>query len=320
MIQLLTSPSYALLKTALAKALTAFQGEGMVEFVDGASVPIPEWLPLALGGSLWAEQKVTVISQAYFFGKASGRQAASKDQDDTMLISLLEDKASPVQLIFVYQGDVDERLSLMKLIKKHHQWQDFPIPKKEAWPALCSPWLTALNVQCQGRALTTLIQRTYPDVDRLYQELQKLASVGSVIEEATVLNLVRPNLEDNVFELTNHLMNDQLALAIKTFQDLMVIQVEPTLLVSLLGKHFQLFAKVSYLLGEKQDAYAMSKALNVHEFRIRLMAQAARRFSQKRINRLLLSLAQLDETIKKGRQDKVEALSWWIVNFPTITS
>jgi DNA polymerase III subunit delta len=320
MVQLITSPSFALLQTALKATLATIDPNISVEYVDGSSVAIPEWLPQALGASLWAEHKVTVITQAYFFAKTTGKQPLTKTQDDTMLIKTLEQQTIDAHLIFVYQGEIDERLSLVKLIKKNHQWKDLPIPKKDAWSTFISSWSKQFAITLTPRAFTTLITLTYPDIDRSYQELKKLSAYGNQIDEATILSLIRPNLEDNVFELTNHLMSDKLALALKTFQDLMLIQTEPTLLISLLGKHFQLFAKVRYRLDKQLDTLTISKELNIHEFRIRLMAQAAKRFPSTRINQILLSLETLDEQIKKGRQDKVEGLSWWIVNFPTLIS
>jgi DNA polymerase III delta subunit len=45
------------------------------------------------------------------------------------------------------------------------------------------------------------------------------------------------------------------------------------------------------------------------------MIQGKKRFPLKRIHQILISLDALDMRIKKGFQDKVEALSWWIVNF-----
>jgi DNA polymerase III subunit delta len=320
MIELISSPSYALLKTTLASKLSPYQTEGMIEYVEAGSTLIQTWLPQALGGSLWAQQKITVIHNAYFFAKGASKQPVSKEQDETLLARLLETKDVEENLIFMVEGEVDERLSLVKAMKKHHTWLDIPIPKKDGWYTYLSTWQKTFGVEFTTASVQALVDRTYPDFDRCYQEVQKLASLASKIDEKMVFRSVKPPLEDNVFELTNHLMQDNLTLAYQTFLDLMRIQVEPTMLIALLGKHFQLFAKVCHLLDEKEDVYKISQLLKVHEYRVRLMAQAKKRFSLRRLNQILLSLDTLDQDIKKGRQDKVEALSWWLVHFTPVIS
>jgi DNA polymerase-3 subunit delta len=201
------------------------------------------------------------------------------------------------------------------LIIKSHQWQHVEIPSKDQAFILAQQWIKSLGATIGSKALNKLMDSTYPEIDRLYQEIQKLTAYGATIEEKTIDQLVKPNLEDNVFELTNQIMAENLKQALKIYQDFIVLQIEPTVLISMLAKHFQLYAKVCYLLDQGLDSFKISQSLKIHEFRIRLMAQAKKRFPLKRINQILLSLDQLDERIKKGRQDKVEALSWWIVNF-----
>lgn len=315
MVLLISSPSFQLMMQKLQEYLHKVPQTTAIEKVDGSSVPISSWLPELLQPSLWSEKKLTIISQGSFFGKSSGRQTLQKKEDEELLENLLKQKEANVDLIFLYQGEIDERLTISKLIVKSHQWQHVEIPSKDQAFILAQQWIKSLGATINSKALIKLIDSTYPDIDRLYQEIHKLTSYGSTIEEKTIDQLVKPNLEDNVFELTNQIMAENLKQALKIYQDFIVLQIEPTVLISMLAKHFQLYAKVCYLLDQGLDTFKISQSLKIHEFRIRLMAQAKKRFPLKRINQILLSLDQLDERIKKGRQDKVEALSWWIVNF-----
>lgn len=315
MILLISSPSFQLLMQHLQSYLKQVPDTTVIDKIDGSSIPISSWLPDVLQPSLWSEEKLTIVSQGNFFGKSTGRQSSQKKEDEAMLEDLLKQPNAPVHLIFLYQGDIDERLTLSKLITKHHQWQHLEIPSKDQAFVLAQSWIKSFGATINSKALIKLIDATYPDIDRLYQEIQKLIVYGVNIEEKTIDQLVKPNLEDNVFELTNQIMAENLKQALKIYQDFMVLQIEPTVLISMLAKHFQLYAKVCYLLDQGLDTYKISQSLKVHEFRIRLMSQAKKRFPLKRIHQILLSLDQLDERIKKGRQDKVEALSWWLVNF-----
>ena len=314
MIQLISSPSYQRIQHQLQSVFKTLDPSIVVEKIDASSIPIEDWMRDINQASLFSSAKVTLIYQAYFFGK-SGRTSTGKQQAESTLLEFLSQDHRDLHVIFIYEGDIDERLAAVKAIKKHHQWMDLPLPSKDEWVGLLDGWQRDLHVQLSPKALARFIMSTYPDVDRAYQELNKLSVYGATIDEATVIELIKPNLEENVFELTNQLMGENIKQAIKIYRDFTTLQVEPTLLISLLGKHFQLFAKVVHLSGQGKDSYAISQLIKIHEYRVRLMIQGKKRFSLPRIHQILLSLDALDMRIKKGLQDKVEALSWWIVNF-----
>jgi DNA polymerase-3 subunit delta len=314
MIQLISSPSFQRIQTQLQSVLKTLDPSMLIEKIDASTVPIDEWMRDINQPSLFSNAKISIIYQANFFGK-SGRTSTGKQQAESTLLEFLNQEHPSIHVIFIYEGEIDERLAFVKSIKKHHQWIDLPLPTKDEWVGLLEHWQRDLHVQLSPKAFARFILSTYPDVDRAYQELRKLSVYGATIEEATIIELIKPNLEENVFELTNQLMAENIKQALKIYRDFTTLQVEPTLLISLLGKHFQLFAKVIHLHGQGKDSYAISQLIKIHEYRIRLMIQGKKRFPLKRIHHILLSLDALDMRIKKGLQDKVEALSWWIVNF-----
>jgi DNA polymerase III subunit delta len=314
MIQLISSPSFQRIQHQLQSVLKTLDPSTVIEKIDASSVPVDEWMKDIHQASLFSSTKVTLIYQASIFAK-SGRTSLGKQQSESTLLEFLNQDHPDLHVIFIYEGEVDERLAAVKAIKKHHQWIDLPLPSKDEWVGLLDGWQRDLHVQLSPKASARFILSTYPDVDRAYQELKKLSVYGTTIDESIVIDLIKPNLEENVFELTNHLMAENIKQALKIYRDFTTLQVEPTLLISLLGKHFQLFAKVVHLSGQGKDSYAISQLIKIHEYRVRLMMQGKKRFPLHRIHRILLSLDGLDRRIKKGLQDKVEGLSLWIVNF-----
>lgn len=314
MIQLISSPSFQRIQHQLQLVLKTLDPLILVEKIDASNIPVDEWMRDIHQASLFSAAKVTLIYQASMFAK-SGRTSLGKQQSETTFLEFLSQDHPDLHVIFIYEGDIDERLAAIKAIKKHHQWIDLPLPSKDEWVGLLDGWQRELHVLLSPKASARFILSTYPDVDRAYQELKKLSVYGSTIDEATVIDLIRPNLEENVFELTNQLMGENIKQAFKIYRDFTTLQVEPTLLISLLGKHFQLFAKVVHLSGQGKDSFAISQLIKIHEYRVRLMIQGKKRFPLTRIHHILLSLDALDRRIKKGLQDKVEGLGWWLVNF-----
>lgn len=314
MIQLISSPSFQRIQHQLQLVLKTLDPLILVEKIDASNMTVDEWMRDIHQASLFSAAKVTLIYQASMFAK-SGRTSLGKQQSETTFLEFLSQDHPDLHVIFIYEGDIDERLAAIKAIKKHHQWIDLPLPSKDEWVGLLDGWQRELHVLLSPKASARFILSTYPDVDRAYQELKKLSVYGSTIDEATVIDLIRPNLEENVFELTNQLMGENIKQAFKIYRDFTTLQVEPTLLISLLGKHFQLFAKVVHLSGQGKDSFAISQLIKIHEYRVRLMIQGKKRFPLTRIHHILLSLDALDRRIKKGLQDKVEGLGWWLVNF-----
>ncbi len=314
MIHLISSPSFQRIQHQLQSVIKTLDPSTVIEKIDASSVPVDEWMQDIHQASLFSSAKVTLIYQASIFAK-SGRTSLGKQQSESDLLDFLSQDHPDLHIIFIYEGDIDERLAAVKAIKKHHHWIDLPLPSKDEWVGLLDGWQRDLHVQLSPKASARFILSTYPDIDRAYQELKKLSVYGTTIDESIVIDLIKPNLEENVFELTNQLMAENIKQALKIYRDFTTLQVEPTLLISLLGKHFQLFAKVVHLSGQGKDSYAISQLIKIHEYRVRLMMQGKKRFPLHRINRILLSLDSLDRRIKKGLQDKVEGLSWWIVNF-----
>ena len=314
MIHLISSPSFQRIQHQLQSVIKTLDPSTVIEKIDASSVPVDEWMQDIHQASLFSSAKVTLIYQASIFAK-SGRTSLGKQQSESDLLDFLSQDHPDLHIIFIYEGDIDERLAAVKAIKKHHHWIDLPLPSKDEWVGLLDGWQRDLHVQLSPKASARFILSTYPDIDRAYQDLKKLSVYGTTIDESIVIDLIKPNLEENVFELTNQLMAENIKQALKIYRDFTTLQVEPTLLISLLGKHFQLFAKVVHLSGQGKDSYAISQLIKIHEYRVRLMMQGKKRFPLHRIHRILLSLDSLDRRIKKGLQDKVEGLSWWIVNF-----
>lgn len=317
MIYLIHSTSHQLLSAQLNTLMQTFNPMPHIEHIDGANVAIDEWLKEAIQPSLWNDTKLVIISQPNFFGKSPSQIKGKKEHDLTLetFIHVLENPPESLHIIIKYQGEIDERLMLFKLLKKHHQVIHLRVPSKEGWPALLQSWQKKFDVSLTPRAFTLLIDYCFPDVDKAYMEIFKLSTYASQIDEIIVQNLVHPQLEDNVFAMTNQLMADNLAGALTIHRDLQIMQIEPVMLIALIAKHFQLFAKVAYLLNQNMSNAMISSELNVHEYRIKLMSQVRKKFPSKRINQILFSLDALDASIKSGEKEKNEALSWWLLKF-----
>lgn len=289
----------------------------VILYLDARQVTIQDILTEASTVSLDGLRKVIVIQQPYFLMKES-KEKIEELQDYTTLDLALASPDPYVDLIFSIEGELDERKAYVKALKK------FPFTKLEPlksyqWNSLLFPLLTSIGLSLDQSKLQYVIDATYPDLDRCRNELEKLRQYDPKPSMADVKLLIRPKLEDNVFELSNALLNENIKKALSIVRDFKQMKEEPIYLINLISKQFILFAQASYLYGKNQDYLSISKTLHVHEYRIKVLLDSFKKFPLSRIQSILHALANLDLSIKKGEVDRYFALDYFIATFKSLT-
>lgn len=285
--------------------------------MDAKTTPIQEILSEAFTVSLDDRKKTVIIHNPYFLMK-EGKEKIDTLQDFSTLEEAFEHPDPEVDIIFLILGSLDERKTLAKTLKKFHLKSIEPL-KSYQWPSLLNPFILRLGLTLDAKKLQMIIDATFPDIDRCFTELEKLANYDSQPTIEAIKLLIKPALEDNVFELTNALVQENLKKALSIFQDLKSVKEEPIYLINLMGRQFQLFAKIQYLNSQHLDYFQISKALKVHEYRVKILLDYQKRFPLARLESIIVSLANLDLTIKKGQVDRYFALEYFITNFKTTT-
>ena len=284
---------------------------------DAKTTQIQEILSEASTVSLDDRKKTVIIHNPYFFMK-EGKEKIDTLQDFSTLEEAFEHPDPEVDIIFLILGSLDERKTLVKTLKKFPLKNIEPL-KSYQWPSLLNPFMLRLGLTLDAKKLQMIIDATFPDIDRCFTELEKLSNYDSQPSIEAIKLLIKPALEDNVFELTNALVQENLKKALSIFQDLKNVKEEPIYLINLMGRQFQLFAKIQYLNSQHLDHFQISKALKVHEYRVKILLDYQKRYPLARLESIIVSLANLDVTIKKGQVDRYFALEYFITNFKTTT-
>jgi DNA polymerase-3 subunit delta len=318
MFQTFVSPYRYQLKESLTKLFQSYAPDThTISYLDARQVTIQDILSEAATVSLDGLRKVIVIQQPYFLMRES-KEKIEELQDYTSFDQALASPDPYVDIIFSIEGELDERKAYVKALKK------FPFTKLEPlkiyqWNSLLYPLLTSIGLTLDQGKLQYVIDSTYPDLDRCRLELEKLRQYDAKPTLADVKLLIRPKLEDNVFELSNALLSENIKKALSIVSDFKQMKEEPIYLINLLGKQFILFAQASYLYGKNEDYVSISKTLHVHEYRVKVLLDNAKKFPLKRIQSIIKALANLDLSIKKGEVDRYFALDYFIATFKTLT-
>jgi DNA polymerase-3 subunit delta len=290
---------------------------GQCLHLDAKSIPIQDILLEASTVSLDDSRKTIIIHQPYFLMK-EGKEKIEALQDFTTLEKAFEHPDPHVDIIFLVIGSLDERKNLVKTLKTFF-FKNLEPAKSYQWPSLLNPTLVRLGFNLDSRRLQSIIDATYPDIDRCFVELEKLANYDLNPSIEAIKLLIKPALEDNVFELSNALLQENIKKALMIFQDLKNVKEEPIYLINLLGKQFQLFSKIQYLARQNLDTFQISKALKVHEYRVKVLLDQQKKFPIARLESIIVALANLDVSIKKGQIDRYFGLEYFITNFKSST-
>ena len=164
-----------------------------------------------------------------------------------------------------------------------------------------------------------MIKLTHAKIDVLYHEIEKIYlyfmnQPSKILSVEVVELLVARQLEDNVFLLTDALVQRKIKEAYLIYEDLMTQNEEPFKLLILIANQFRLMSQVIGLSKQGYRETDIAKTLNVHPYRVKLIHGQSHRFEQETIAKYLYQLADIDYKIKSGVLQKELALEMFILN------
>lgn len=222
-----------------------------------------------------------------------------KEAQDMRGIEKLEgyvEKPLPSTILFVaYKGKkVDGRTKLAKLLKE----KAVLFTTKKLYDSELPEWTANLvnqkGLHINGKALQLLIDHIGNDLNRLNNEIDKLAlnvGKGKNITEDAIEKYVGISKEFNVFELQNAVAHHDFYKAMRITQ---YFEANPKAapLQMIFPSLYNFFAKVPIVFGAGRDEKAVAAALGVSPFFARDYLQAAQRYGQQGIEKILLLLHQ----------------------------
>jgi DNA polymerase-3 subunit delta len=222
-----------------------------------------------------------------------------KEAQDMRSIEKLEsyvEKPLPSTILFVaYKGKkVDGRTKLAKLLKE----KAVLFTTKKLYDSELPEWTANLikvkGLQANGKALHLLIDHIGNDLNRLNNEIDKLAlnlGIGKNITEDAIETYVGISKEFNVFELQNAIAHNDFYKAMRITQ---YFEANPKAapLQMIFPALYNFFSRVPAVFSAGRDEKAVAAALGVSSFFARDYIQAAQRYGQQGIERILLLLHQ----------------------------
>lgn len=159
------------------------------------------------------------------------------------------------------------------------------------------------SYQMDFQTTNYLVEYLGNDINLIINELNKLKLFKKedlTININDINNLVSRKLEDNVFELTNNIMEKNINKALVVYNDLINNKEEVTKLIIMIANQFILLKNVKEL-SKYQSEKDMATSLTIHPYRVKLANKYARGYSLQKLEDIILNLADIDYKIKAGK-------------------
>lgn len=285
MIHLLYGPNaYGIRQAqqALVAAARADYGSHGVERYDGEALTAGALTDVLRGASLFAPQKLVVLSDV-------SRNRAVWEA----LAEHLPQLPEGVDVCLVETAP-DKRTKTFKLLQKIASLSEHA----ELNEAQAAEWLVS-EAERRGSRLSSavarsLVQRAGLDQWRLSNELDKLA-LADVIDQARLEALVEPTPQANVFALLDAALNRQ-PKQLRSLVRAAAVTEDAYKLIGLLAS--QVVQLAALVVGGERSPELIARDLQTHPYPLKKMQPLARRTSLKDVQVIATTIAELDRDTK----------------------
>lgn len=320
MLYLVYGDQRAMIKNRLKKIVKErleFADEVNYVKYDASEISLFEVIDEANRIPLGYERKLIVLENCYFLSLTRTKTKIDNDQALASLVKYLNKPNESTDLVFVLNSQtIDEKNDIVRLIKENGKTFQLMTIEKKDWDEYVYKYFTeSLQTKIDRDAAHELTLRVQGDLELFTIEAQKLALYTPHVTYEDVCLLITEPLEENAFEIFNHLLNKKNQDAISLFRDLRVSNVEPVTLISMLANQFRLLWQVIFLHKQGKTSDEIATILNIKEVRVRIIKRNVYTMSMDMLQKVLDDLFELDFKIKSGQVDRFYAFELFLINF-----
>lgn len=215
--------------------------------------------------------------------------------DTDLFLKYLENPNKTSILVFVQTSGIKENFS--KLITKIEPVDCNKLEESQILSFIANN-ASIYDSAIEKSAALTLMKYCSNDLTRISRELEKLAlfKYQDVIRQSDVEELVNPDTDYKIFELSEAVANKQSQKAISILSSM---QQNGTSDVSLLGLLYSHFRRLFYCSLSQENA-SLASLLNVKEYAVKKTKEQAKKYSPRRLKAICDMYHKLDYDFKNG--------------------
>lgn len=267
--------------------------------------------------SFFNEPRIVWIQHPLFLTGEKPKGTIKHDLDS--LIEYLHSPAESVVLvIYAPYEKLDARKKVVKELKNHAELIDISEMKEEAVKKYMQQYVADNQVEIDRDVLAFFLERTAYKLTKSINEMDKLfLFIGDSgrITRHDVTVLVPPTLDDNIFHLTDFVMQQKADQALQLYRELIALKQQPIAILALMQSNFRLFTQIVQLQKLGYDQGSIAKTLGAHPYRIKMAMQQVRPYQPDRLMQGYMQLVAIDYEIKSGQVEPNLGLEWFILAF-----
>lgn len=173
------------------------------------------------------------------------------------------------------------------------------------------------NFYMSNSNINYFIAKVGNNINNIDNELEKLYLYkfdDKKIEKKDIDDLVINNIDDEIFAITNAVINNEVDKSLDLYNEFMMKNYEPTQIIGLLASQFQFLYQVKYLYNKNKTQNEIAKLIDVHPYRVKLAIGNLYNYTESDLLHYISKLGKLDEDIKTGNIDKNVGLELFLLN------
>jgi DNA polymerase III subunit delta len=271
-----------------------------LRFFEGTDFSFQDFKNETKTESMFKEKKIFILKNIF----------SNKIFKEDFLKSVESFTKSEEIIIFCQEGEVDKRESLFKFLQKTAKTQEFLFLEKKELADWLKKEIIKYKAEITPETIEKLVNFVGSDLWQLENEIIKLLNYaqGRKIKPEDVDLLVRPKIENDIFETINSLAEKRKDIALFLLHQHLTKGDSPLYLLSMINFQFRNLLVVKELMDKKTPYYEIAKRSGLHPFVVKKTYWAAEKFNFLQLKKIYQKIFQIDLAIKTGKIDPETAL------------
>lgn len=260
-------------------------------------------------------KKIIIIKNCYFLTNEKIKKEIKHDIN--ALSRYLDNPVEETVLILTAPyAKLDERKAITKAVKNKANVIKCEPMKQVDLSSWMRRQLGKNNIKIERPALEEFIKRVEHNTEVAVTEMRKLilyASDMDFVDIDTIKKVITKNVEDNVYEITNNILDNKQSKALEIYNDLIQHSEDPLRILGILVNKYREILHVKLLLKDGKDQAAIAKYYRCSSGRAYYMLKNAKSVNMSTVKKHLRKLEDIDYKIKTGQIDKKIGLELFIL-------
>lgn len=260
-------------------------------------------------------KKVIVIRNCYFLTNEKIKKEIKHDLD--ALSRYIKNPVEETVLILnAPYAKLDERKAITKVVKNMANIIKCDPMKQVDLSSWIRRKLGKQNIKIERPALEEFLKRVEHNTEVAVTEMRKLLLYAHDLDYISleiIKKVITKNIEDNVYEITNSILENKQSKALEIYNDLIQHSEDPLRILGILVNKYREILHVKLLLKDGKDQSAIAKYYNCSSGRAYYMLKNAKSVKMSVVKKHLKKLEEIDYSIKTGQLDKKIGLELFIL-------